>query len=172
MHSGMIGWYPVLGEENIMDIAQYKELIERHFRFLSNNEKYSMVRTLETSSFGNLLVEYQSQEIILRITLDKSQVIIDIKPKSSAGDSWFGLSSLVAGDSWFGLSSLVDYVAPELGGFKYVIPEKWNDYDVMIEQQVKYLGEVLRKHCGLILSGRFSNWKEVEEMREGKKGRE
>jgi len=136
-----------------MDIAQYKELIERHFRFLSNNEKYSMVRTLETSSFGNLLVEYQSQEIILRITLDKSQVIIDIKPKSSAGDSWFGLSSLV------------DYVAPELGGFKYVIPEKWNDYDVMIEQQVKYLGEVLRKYCGLILSGRFSNWKEVEETR-------
>lgn len=136
-----------------MELNQFQELVERHFSYISADERFSMVRNLGSESFGNALIEYQSNEVILQISLDKSHVLIDIKPRSMTDISWLGLPSLIA------------FLAPESNEAAYVLPDKWDDYDDMIEWQVKRVARIFHQYCEPILSGKFTKWKEVAEMR-------
>ena len=136
-----------------MDLNQFQELVVRHFSYISADKRFSMVRNLGSESFGNALIEYQSKETILQISLDKSQVLIDIKPRSMTHTSWFGLPSLI------------EFLSPESNEAAYVFPDKWDDYDDMIEWQVKRVARILHQYCEPILSGKFTKWKKVAEMR-------
>jgi hypothetical protein len=149
----MSGWCQDHDKVRQMELNQFQELVERHFSYISTDERYSVARILGSESFGNALIEYQSKETILRISLDKSQVLIDIKPRSTTHISWFGLPSLI------------EFLAPESNEAAYVFPDKWDDYDDMIEWQVKRVARILHQYCEPILSGKFTKWKKVEKMR-------
>jgi len=100
-----------------MELDRFQELFERHFSYISADKRYSIVKKIGSESFGNALIEYQSKEAILQISLDKSQVLIDIKPRSMTHIPWFGLPSLI------------EFLAPESDEAAYVFPDKWDDYD-------------------------------------------
>ncbi|MCH7589365.1 MAG: hypothetical protein IIC78_15215 [Chloroflexi bacterium] len=136
-----------------MDLITFQEMVERNFSYLTNEFGFSMVRKHSSESFGNALLEYQTEKTFLRIALDRSQVLIDVKPLSSTDDSWFGLPSLV------------EFLAPDFDETAYIFPEKWDDYDDMIEWQIERVARILRQYCEPILSGKFSKWKKVDKMR-------
>jgi len=132
----------------------FAEQVKKHFHYLVDDYGFSVVdEKHDPEAFGNSLVDFQSSTAVIRVLLDRGQVLVDIRP------------SIEPPTFWFDLGSLVEFLAPEADEPVYVFPETWDNYYEMIEWQVARLARVLRQYCALVLRGEFSQWREIDKRR-------
>ncbi len=137
--------------------SMFNEQVKRQFRYLIEDYGFSVVdERYDPEAFGNSLVDFQSDSIVMRVLLDRGQVMIDFRPR--AGPS----------KSWYGLDSVVEFLAPEADGPAYIFPETWDNYQDMINWQVDRLASVVQRYCARVLRGEFSGWEEIAETRSRK----
>lgn len=136
-----------MGECDFIEQAreQFRYLVD-DFAFRVGAERY------DPDSFGNALVEYESAAADVRITLDRGQVLIDVKQHS---ESW---------STSFGLPTILSYLAPNVDEPPYVFPDA-GDYCERVSWQLARLARVFRQFCGPILTGEFSDWDTMLRLR-------
>jgi hypothetical protein len=136
------------------DMSEYDfaKRAKSFFSYLIEEYGFSVATEMyDAEAFGNSLVEFRSDAVELRVVLDRGQVLIDMGPYPEVPGFRFGLPLVV------------DFLAPGALNSVYVFPEEWNDYYGMIDWQLDRLAQVLRQCCGSVLSGEFSQWKEMYE---------
>jgi len=137
--------------------SMFNERVKRQFRYLTENYGFSVVdERYNPEAFGNSLVDFQSGDIVMRVLLDRGQVMVDFCP--CAGSS----------KSWYGLGSIVEFLAPEADEPIYIFPETWENYQDVINWQVDRLASVVQRYCARVLRGEFSEWEEIAETRSRK----
>lgn len=130
----------------------FAEQVKKHFHYLIDDYDFSVVNEKsDPEAFGNSLVDFQSGTTAVRVTLDRGQVLVDMRPLTESSTSWFSLGSVV------------EFLAPEADEPVYVFPETWDHYYDMINGQVSRMARVLRQYCAPVLRGEFSQWKEIDE---------
>ncbi len=142
-----------------MEQYVFAEQVKERFRYLIDDHGFSVVdERYDPEAFGNSLVDFQSSNTVIRVLLDRGQVLIDIGPCPRSPDYWFGLASVV------------EFLAPEADEPAYIFPETWDSYYDKIDWQVVRLARVLRQYCAPVLRGEFSRWKEMAERRSKEAG--
>lgn len=140
-----------------MTERMFNEQVKRQFRYLIEDYGFSVVgERYDPEAFGNSLVDFRSGSIIMRMLLDRGQVMVDFRP--CVGPS----------DSWYDLGSVIEFLAPEADEPAYIFPETWDNYQDMVNWQVDRLAGIVRRYCIRILRGEFSEWEEIAEARKRK----
>jgi hypothetical protein len=130
----------------------FTENVKKHFQYLIDDYGFSVVdEQLNSEAFGNSLIRFESSSTDIMIVLDRGQVIIDIGPYPATPNYQFSMASMM------------EFLTPEAEEPAYVFPETWENYDEMIEWQVRRLARVLRQYCSPVLLGRFSEWEELDQ---------
>lgn len=136
-----------------MDLNKYTELVRRYFNFLLDEYGFKQEdQQYNAEAFGNAYIDFRSKGLVLRVSLDRGILIVNIRPVSRSTDTWFSLESLVK------------FLDPNANEPEFIFPEKWDHYDDMVENQIQRMSRILSQYCDPILSGEFSQWKKVDKM--------
>jgi len=134
--------------------SMFNEHVKGQFWYLIEDYGFSVLdERYDPEAFGNSLVDFQSDSVVMRVLLDRGQVMIDFRP--SAGSP----------ECWYGLNSVVEFFAPEFDGPACVFPETWDNYQGMIRWQVDRLASIVQRYCTQVLRGEFSGWEQIAETR-------
>ena len=122
-----------------MDLNLFQEMVDRYFAYLTDEYGFSKEdQQFNTKAFGNAYIQMRSDNLVLRISIDKGIVLVNFKPLSRATSSWFDLASLT------------DFLNPKLGEPAYIFSEEWDQYEDMIENQMQHLSHFLRQYLNKI----------------------
>ena len=92
----------------------------------------------EPNIMGNGFITYQSNATLIRIVIDRSQVLLNVGEVNAPEREWLEFSDVI------------HYFKPEFG-------EVYDfSNEASIEKQAKRVSELLRKYCEPILIGDFS----------------
>ncbi|MEM3434463.1 MAG: hypothetical protein QXP27_09885 [Candidatus Methanomethyliaceae archaeon] len=137
--------------------SMFNEHVKRRFRYLIENYGFLVIdEKYDPEAFGNSLVDFQSDSIVMRVLLDRGQAMVDFRPRAEPSETWYGLDSVI------------EFLAPEADEPTYIFPETWDNYQDMIKWQVDRLANVVQRYCARVLRGEFSEWEEMAEARSRK----
>jgi len=140
-----------------MTESMFNEQVKKQFWYLIEDYGFSVVdERYNPEAFGNSLVDFQSNSIVMRVLLDRGEVTVDFRPRTGPSNSWYDLGSVV------------EFLAPEADEPIYIFPETWGNYQDMINWQVDRLAKVVQQYCARVLRGEFSGWEEIAETRNRK----
>jgi len=115
-----------------METSSFFDLIEKHFLYLVDEDRFSVVKRKRYDSFDNTEIVLQSQECRIRVLRERGQVFVEAGP-------------LLSTEEWYDLATLIAYLTRETEELNYEIPD-YSDYDTRIEWQVKRLAGILKIH--------------------------
>lgn len=128
------------------------ELIKRHFIFLTTD--YGFYIDFEIYSpeiMGNVEVIYKSASTIVKVVVDRSQVLLNI-----GNIHWLE-------NEWFEFSDVIQYFCPFIEKI-YEFSADFESNENYIESQAKHLALLLLHCCDQILKGDFSMQDEIREI--------
>jgi hypothetical protein len=137
-----------------MDERTFVDEVERDFAYLVSDRGFRVAREVfDPVHFGNGLVEFRSQHVGVQVTLDRSQILIDIGPAGQSSDNWFSLPEVQS------------HFDPTGAEYQYQFPERWDDYDEMIISEIRRAAAALRPLIGPVVTPGFDAWNELERRR-------
>jgi hypothetical protein len=119
------------------------DIIKKHFEYLVSEYNYHIEKEeFSPQTMGNAYVTYSSVSVGIRVTIDRSQVLINIGDISDNANEWFDFSDVI------------NFFDPSIES-PYIFIEKTNENTTedIVEAQVKRLASILHKNCGAIIRG-------------------
>ena len=117
-------------------------IIKNDFEYLVREYNYHIEKEeFSPQTMGNAYVTYSSASVGIRVTIDRSQVLINIGDVSDNANEWFDFSDVIR------------FFDPSIEN-PYVFIEKTNENTTedIVEAQVERLASILRKNCDAIIS--------------------
>lgn len=117
--------------------------IEKHFEYLIDEYNYHVVsEEFSPQAMGNAYVIYASSSIGIQVTVDRSQVLLNIGDISDNKKDWFDFSDVIK------------FFNPSISD-PYIFTEKTdkNNTDDIVEIQIRRLASLLGQNCRPILGG-------------------
>lgn len=128
------------------------EIIRQQFHFLVDEYSFSIVEELYSPDvMGNALIVFKSISTIVKVVVDRSQVLVEIGAISWAEKDLFEFSDVI---SYF--HSGIEEV--------YKFGEGSTDNRANIESQASQLAFLLREYCVPLLNGNFSMETKIREI--------
>ncbi len=127
---------------NNNDNSVFSTLVKEHFKYLFELGFRVTSERYDPEFFGNAQIVFESAEVGIDIVVDRGQVLISLGPISNRRWDWFEFASVVRR-----LAPNVDLV--------YLREARPNE-KIDLEEQVKWLANLMHQYCGLVLQGDFS----------------
>lgn len=133
-------------------MANNLEIIRQQFHLFVDEYSFSIVEELYSPDvMGNALVVFKSTSTIVKVVVDRSQVLVQI-----GAISW-------AEKDLLEFSDVINYFYPGIDEV-YNFEEGSLDNKADIESQAKRLAFLLHKFCGPLLHGNFSMESKIREI--------
>jgi hypothetical protein len=133
-------------------MANTLEIIRQQFHFLVDEYSFSIVEELYSPDvMGNALVVFKSISTVVKVVVDRSQVLVEIGAISWAEKDLFELSDVI---SYFhsGIKEV------------YKFEEGSTENRANIESQASQLAFLLGEYCVPLLNGNFSMETKIREI--------
>ncbi|MBN1812002.1 MAG: hypothetical protein JXA14_09220 [Anaerolineae bacterium] len=123
------------------------EQVKRYFQYLTDDYGFSIVEERYEPGRGGR-VRFQSDTVVVTLILDRANISVDI-------------SSQIKPDYSFDSILVAEFLVPEFDDSARVCNVRW-DYGI-VDQQIARDAQILREYCVPMLTGEFSQWKELKE---------
>ncbi len=133
-----------------VDVAQFKNLVLRHYKFLSDDYGFSI------SQKDDFVYEAETSNAKIRIFIEYSTLVTDMEP---AGESANELLRRNLIPKRMGITTICEYLDP---GFHYEVEMLDNRnlvHNIPVELERRAI--LLKKYCGKLLQGDFSVWPDL-----------
>jgi len=130
------------------------DIIKRHFEYLIREYNFQIIsEKFSPQIMGNTYITYCSASIGVRVTIDRSQVLINIGDILDSTKEWFDFSDVIT----FFNSSIEN---------PYIFIEKTykNKEEDIIEPQVERLASLLHQNCDAMLKGELRMKEKIKDI--------